>query len=284
MLHTCFPYTTDPSSVTSFRCWIGNDRLFEGVVKPKQAARKEYQGAHSRHKAAVLVEELTPEIFETSVGNIPAQTTVKVEMVYTSLLKLDVSTGGLLLTIPTSVAPRYGIVQRALPMERLRISVQASLPVAIRKMESRTHPISVEMGAVTHHNFSKFATTVNAGTFDPTKARASLTDWGASLEMDFVLYLLLGSREFLQSQAIAESQPHNNGHSTIALTICPGDLFAKSMSTKKYTGEVIFLVGRSGSMAPKISSLKTVMNVFLRSLPEQCRFNIGCFGNSHSWL
>lgn len=194
----------DGSVVTSFRCWIGNDRLLEGVVKPKQAAREEYQEAHARHKATVLVEELTPEIFETSVGNIPAQTTVKVEMVYTNLLKIDVSTGGLLLTIPTSVAPRYGTApaghnsrtHHPLPMDGLRITVQASLPVAIRKLESRTHPISVEMGAVTHHSFSQFANTVNAGAFDPTKARASLTDWRAILEKDFVLYLLPGSREF----------------------------------------------------------------------------------------
>lgn len=41
----------DGSVVTSFRCWIGNDRLLEGVVKPKQAAREEYQEAHARHKA-----------------------------------------------------------------------------------------------------------------------------------------------------------------------------------------------------------------------------------------
>lgn len=62
----------DGSVVTSFRCWVGNDKLLEGTVKPKHAAREEYREAVSRHKAAVLVEELTPEIFETNVGNIPA--------------------------------------------------------------------------------------------------------------------------------------------------------------------------------------------------------------------
>jgi hypothetical protein len=132
----------DGSVVTSFRCWIGNDRLLEGAVKAKEAARADFQHAVSQRKVAVLVEELAPEIFETSVGNIPAQTTVKIEITYTNLLKVDNSTGGLVLTIPTSIAPRYGDVpegysgNESLLTEGLRINVQASMPTAIRKMES----------------------------------------------------------------------------------------------------------------------------------------------------
>ncbi|KAF7122774.1 hypothetical protein CNMCM5793_000884 [Aspergillus hiratsukae] len=149
----------DKSVVTSFHCWIGIDELLEGAVKAKETARADFKHAVSQRKLAVLLEELAPEVFETSVGNIPALTTVKIEITYATLLKVDSSNGGLVLTIPTSIAPRYGSApagysgNQSLLMEGLRINVQVSIPSAIRKMESRSHPISVEMGAVSHKNF-----------------------------------------------------------------------------------------------------------------------------------
>lgn len=279
------------SVVTSFKCWVGPDKLLEGDVKPKEVARAEFQQAAARHKAAVLVEEVTPEIFETSLGNIPAQTTVKVEIAYTGLLKVDISTGGLVLNIPTSVAPRYGTAPDeyrtadSLPTEGLRVNIQASMPAAIRKMESGTHPISVEIGAVSHQNFHTFAAGASSEKFDPSKARASLADKSAILDKDFILFIALSSsREFMQSQAVAASQPGNPGRSTVAVSISPGNLFLPMVNTDDFNGEIIFVADRSGSMSERIASLIDVMNVFLRSLPEQCSFNIASFGSSVSWL
>lgn len=168
-------------------------------------------------------------------------------------------------------------------MEGLKINVQAALPVAIRKMESRSHPISVELGVVTHRSFAQFAAAVNSDEFDPTKARASLADSSAILDRDFVLHLQPASREFLQSRAVAKAQPHGS-ECTVAVTINPGDLFIKNASTEKYTGELVFIVDRSGSMESKIPALRNVVDVFLRSLPEACSFNIGSFGSDYSWL
>jgi hypothetical protein len=279
------------SVVTSFKCWIGHDKLLEGDVKPKQVARADFQQAVSRHKAAVLVEEVTPEIFETNLGNIPAQTTVKVEIAYTGLLKVDISTGGLVLNIPTSVAPRYGNVPDEysaadpLPTEGLRVGIHASMPAAIRKMESGTHPISVEIGAVSHRSFPTFAAGASSETFDPSKARANLADRSAALHRDFILFITLSSpREFMQSQAVATSQPEIPGRSTVAITINPGNLFSQKVNSDDFTGEIIFMADRSGSMAGNIPSLIDVMNVFLRSLPHNCSFNIASFGSSVSWL
>ncbi|KAH3362167.1 hypothetical protein KXV52_004398 [Aspergillus fumigatus] len=280
----------DGSVVTSFRCWIGNDRLLEGVVKAKEAARAEFKHAVSQRKVAVLVEELVPEIFETSVGNIPAQTTVKIEITYTNLLKVDNSTGGLVLTIPTSIAPRYGAVPKgysgneSLLTEGLRINVQASMPTAIRKMESRSHPISVEMGAVSHKRFTDFAASASSDTLDYSKGRATLSGRKAVLGQDFVLHILCSSREFSRSQAIAASQPGQPRLSTIAVTLHPSDLFGQNVHMEDFVGEIIFMADRSGSMSSKIPSLINVMNIFLRSLPEACSFNIASFGSQVTWL
>lgn len=271
----------DGSVVTSFRCWVGNDKLLEGSVKAKEAARSDFQHAISQQKVAVLVEELTPEVFETNVGNIPVQETVKIEITYTNLLKVDNSTGGLVLTIPTSIAPRYGVVpdgysaQQSSITEGLQLNVQASMPAAIRKMESRSHPISVEIGAVA---------AASSETFDPSKGRATLGGTSAVLYRDFVLHILCSSQESTESQAVAAKQPGQPMLSTVAITIHPGDLFVKHVDTEKFEGEIIFVADRSGSMESKIPSLKNVMNVFLRSLPSKCSFNIASFGFNPVWL
>ncbi|KAJ5579733.1 uncharacterized protein N7459_005718 [Penicillium hispanicum] len=280
----------DGSVVTSFRCWIGNEKLLEGAVKAKEAARADFDHAVIQRKVAVLVEELAPEVFETSVGNIPAQTTVKIEITCANLLKVDTSTGGLVLTIPTSIAPRYGNVpagysgNQSILTEGLRINVQASMPKPIQKMESRSHPISVEMGAVAHKDFKNFAASASSYVPDYSKGRATLADRQAVLHEDFVLHILCGSREPARSRAIAAAQPGQPARSTIAVTIHPNDLFRQSVNVSDFVGELILVADRSGSMSSKIPSLINVMNIFLRSLPETCSFNIASFGSNVTWL
>ncbi|KAK1148375.1 hypothetical protein N8T08_010186 [Aspergillus melleus] len=272
----------DGSAVTSFKCWIGEDKLLEGAVKPKQQARKEFAEAVSKHKAAVLVEELTPEIFETNLGSIPSQTDVAVEITLATQLRGDQTTGATTLTIPTSVAPRYGLQPRGYAQpetastiavageDALHINVHVSMPEQITQIESQTHTISVKLGSET-------------GIFDPCKANTSLTGRSAFLEKDFVLTILSSSKEWMVSRAIAVAQP-NSHKSTIALMLSPGDLFRKRFNPDNYTGEVIFVADRSSSMNAKIPALRNAMHVFLRSLPEKCSFNIVSFGTSFSWM
>lgn len=103
----CFPLY-DGSVIISFRCWLDGKQLLEGKVKPKAAAKAEYRDAVAHQRVAALLEEHTPEIFETVIGNIPPRTIVKVEFTYVNELKADTGGDGILVTIPTSIAPRYG--------------------------------------------------------------------------------------------------------------------------------------------------------------------------------
>jgi Vault protein inter-alpha-trypsin domain/von Willebrand factor type A domain len=290
----------DGSTVVAFRCFIGDDTVLDGKVKPKEEAEAEFSEAVRRRRAAVLLQEHTPEVFEINLGSIPAQTKVKVEVTYINELKADLGGDGVLVTIPTSVAARYGdppLGFAGRPVtgssvgtteSGLRIQVEVSAPVPIRKLECRTHPISVELGADGHatpaDSFQDLLPESGVPGFNPNKARAILTDQSASLSRDFVLLILTSSPGLFTSRALVEQHPDLPERLAMMVTVNPYDLFASYLSSTAFKGDIIFVADRSGSMASKIEALKIAMRVFLKSLPQDCHFNICSFGSTWSSL
>lgn len=282
----------DGVAVTAFRCYIGKEKTLEGRIKPKEEAKAEFNKAVVDQQAAALLEEHTPEVFETRLGNIPPWTTVKVEITYINELKADIGGEGVLLTIPTSVAPRYGTPPSGLSPDTtlggrgLRITVDVTATIPIRKLESRTHPISFEIGAAPSSlpapTFASLASAPTNIEYDPKKARATLSDRTATLGRDFVLLILAEGSTLLASRALLEKQP---GHSAMMVTLCPKDLFSSHISMAEFSGEIIFVADRSGSMGgQKIEMLRDALAVFLKSLPERSHFNIYSFGSTFSSL
>jgi len=98
------------SSVIDFKCRIGNTRTIHGQVKPRDAAQDEYNHAAQQGRTVGLVEQNTPEIFSTAIGNIPRETTVEAEVSFVFFLKHNFAQTQTIttLTMPTYIAPRYG--------------------------------------------------------------------------------------------------------------------------------------------------------------------------------
>jgi hypothetical protein len=94
-------------AVVSFKCQVGT-HVIKGIIKEKESANIQYNEAVGHLEPAALLEQHAPDIFSTSLGNIPPGGTVKVEIEYIMDLKHDAEVDGLRFTIPTSVAPRYG--------------------------------------------------------------------------------------------------------------------------------------------------------------------------------
>ncbi|KAF2805583.1 VIT-domain-containing protein [Mytilinidion resinicola] len=301
----------DGAAITSFRFSVGHEKILEGRIKPKREARAEYKQAVAEQRVAALLEEHTPEVFETQLGNVPAKSTVKVEIQYVNELKADIGGEGVLVTIPTSVAPRYGSPPSGFPSSTtalgnasnhgLSIAVNVTSLAPIRKLESRTHPISVEMGASATHNnpiptptfsnFVKAASSVECPQtpiFDPNRAIALLSDSSATLGKDFVLLILSSGSTLIKSRAVKEAPIDDTNESAIMVTLRPQDLFVSkftSETSNRFEGEIIFVADRSGSMmGEKINTLREALGVFLKSLPEKAFFNIYSFGDSFSSL
>jgi len=284
------------STVVSFTCWIGGVTIVSSV-ESRTKAQEEYQAAVSRKDVAVHLKEYTPEIFETNLGNIPARTDVRIEIMYVNELKPDFGGEGVLVTIPTSIAPRYGNPPEGYTQDGnsslkshngMDIRIGVSTPVPIRKLESRTHPISVEIGSAAHpvstNTFGDFAAGT-AAVDDNRRAQATLSHNTPVLERDFVLLISVRGPGLFTPRAVMESCPQYPNSSAIRVAFKPQNLFFGQLRQDSFKAEVIFVADRSGSMKSKITSLRRALGIFLQSIPQDgFHFNIASFGTDCNLL
>ncbi|KAK7697965.1 hypothetical protein SLS64_013052 [Diaporthe eres] len=287
----------DGATVTAFRCEVGDDKVLEGVVKPKDEAKREFKRAVQKQEAAALVEEMAPDIFQTTIGNITPRTDVKVEITYVEELHTDLSGEGTVVTIPTSVAPRYGTpptgYTTSLPIKETGLSlvVAVASPNPLGGIVCRSgHEISIEYGEVNHlpeaTSFEILAQRQRQANFgsNPKHATARLSNNQTSMNGDFVLFIPY-SDGVLKSRALL-APSSGSDHAAMMVTVRPSELFSDLQeSMDEFDGEVIFLADRSSSMrGRKIEELKDALLVFLKSLPEKSQFNLYSFGSDVSSL
>ncbi|OCT46229.1 von Willebrand factor type A domain containing protein [Cladophialophora carrionii] len=269
----------DGVSVVGFTCTVG-PKTIVGIVKEKQEASVEYQAAVARGETAGLLEQLpeASDVFTTSIGNVPANEKVHVEIVYLGELKHDAETDGSRFTIPTIIAPRYGAVSgesestlfnSASKKGRISISVDVTLEdgTIVRGLQSPSHPIAVTMGRTSK---------MDEDAFSNNHASATLTLGSAELDKDFVVVVLAKGTD--TPRALLETHPTIPNQRAIMTTLVP------KFNLPNISPEIVFVVDRSGSMEGKIELVVSAMKIFLKSLPIGVKFNICSFGSTHSFL
>lgn len=293
----------DGSTIVSFKCWTGEGFLVEGIVNSNEEARKSYTTAAKEQKFAAILSEKTPEIFETRMGTIAANTRIRVEIVYLNELKPDLGGEGVLVTLPTSIAPRYGpnplwdymqnrIAPAQLEGKGMKVRVEVSAPDPIIGLESRTHPIAFKIGSVEDPVPTNDITALskeisNRSTVDRTKGHATMSYPTTVLQRDFVLLIKVDSASMLKPRALMEKLKESPNTSALQLSFTPLDLFTEVLPKETKRTELIFVVDRSGSMADeKITLLKQALSFSLQNLQQQgdCPFNICSFGSTSEML
>ncbi|KAH7095698.1 hypothetical protein FB567DRAFT_601640 [Paraphoma chrysanthemicola] len=297
-LSYCFPLYYF-SIVTGFRFWRGMI-LVEGVVKPRKIARREFEDAIRDGDVGSLLEQHTSEIFETAIGNLQPYQDIKVEIQYVTELKADLTGYGLVLTIPASIAPRYGTPPEGLSSALssatqrytdggIKIEVNVSMPVPVRSLKCRTHPVEVEMGyndiKAPTSSFRDLSKPPSTSKFDITKAKARTAIQETTLKADYVLLIVTSPSEqanvpdLLDPRALIEVPPLPvPGLSALQVAFTPRDLFKIQEHPPQANTEIVLLVDLSGSMGPKLEALQQALVLFLRNLHAGCLFNICVFG------
>ncbi|MBS1993064.1 MAG: VWA domain-containing protein [Cyanobacteria bacterium SZAS LIN-3] len=271
------------SVVSSFRLKVG-ERIIEGKVDERQAARKQYDQAMLEGKRAALLEQERDDVFTVQVGNLPAGEEVTVVLTYSEKLAYF-DQGMTELRLPLVVAPRY-IPGEAL--ERLNVGDGVELDTDQVPDASRISPprllkgvnsgvaltIAVDIAAgdtIEDLVCSQHATRVGSKR-EGLKVALSRTD--ELLDRDFVLRWRVAQEEVSSNFLV-----YDNGYGMISLMPPAENDFVLPAR------DVIFVLDRSGSMQGlKMVSAARACSFLLATLGPRDRFAIQAFDTSFEWL
>ena len=131
-----FPLPED-AAVDRLRMTVG-DRLIEGVIQERAAAKAQYEQAKHEGRRASLVEQERPNVFTTSVANIAPGAAIAIEIEYQQTVRYDA--GQFRLRFPMVVGPRY--IQEPRPRERPPARAGLPIPIEVPDASRITPPVA----------------------------------------------------------------------------------------------------------------------------------------------
>lgn len=273
VLEVTYAFPVLPSaSVTGLDAQIGA-RHVVGRVLEKQEARQEFQSAKAERKAAVLLEKASGDLMRLKLGRLGPGEMAVVNLSLTMELQ-NQNDGQLRVALPMIVDARYPLNGSASAREefmtameaaqgpglaRFSFHAQAKMPNALLSLWSPSHP---EM-----------------------HCQLEGCEGRCQLAMD-----AMPQSELVLSMAMAEPfaarcwvQPTVEDAGLLYAVLYPEEKSLQHLwpSTEDLPKEFVFLLDRSGSMqGAAISAARSALQLFLRSLPVGCRFDIIGFGSS----
>jgi Ca-activated chloride channel homolog len=279
-----FPLPED-SAVDHLRMRIG-ERAIEGVIKERAAAKTEYEGAKRAGQRASLVEQERPNIFTTSVANIPPGAAVTVEIEYQHALRYD--GGQFRLRFPMVVGPRYIPGNPVTPLsdgtgwapdtDRVPDASRITPPVA-HPSRGPINPVSlvIELDpgappALLESPYHEIQTTPLAG----GRYRIELARGTVPADRDFELVW----QPHAEAAPLASLFTERKGGETFALLMVMPPAPA-ALEGARLPREVIFVIDNSGSMhGASIDQAKAALKMALRRLPPADSFNVIRFNHT----
>ncbi len=284
-----FPLPED-SAVDSLRMRIG-ERTIEGMIKEKQAARRDYEAARRDGRRASLVTQERPNVFTTAVTNIAPKSSIAVEIGFQETLRRD--DGRFVMRFPTVVAPRY------IPGDKTILGEAGSgwgintpqVPDAERITPPVRHPESAARNPVS------FTVRLDAGLplarlASPSHAIevrdaadggkvVTLKDGAVPADRDFVLTWTPRPAADPGLALFTETAPDGATY-LLAMIQPPAAEAAKANALPR---EVVFVVDTSGSMdGLSMDGARAALLRALDGLGPDDRFNIVRFSNDASVL
>ncbi len=270
----------EKAAVDHFRMIIG-ERIIEGQVKERVAAKQTYERAKSAGKKASLIEQQRPNVFTTSLANIAPGEEITIEFEFQQIL--DYKDDSYRLRFPMVVGPRYH-------------TGSPSLDKLINPDADKTSVYTEADTINNHHNPTRIHVSLDAGTslYDLSSSyhrininqssdtRYIISTIGENIvsDRDFELVWKPQLNNIPQLSAFNETVKNNkdeiNNYTMVSLL--PPDL--SHLQQKVQARDVIFVIDVSGSMAgTSIEQAKASLITALDGLSSIDRFNIIWFNN-----
>ncbi|MFN9771662.1 MAG: VIT domain-containing protein [Burkholderiales bacterium] len=236
-------------------------RRLDGTVLPKRDAQARYEEAVGDGDAPIMVEKSSDALYTANLGNLKPGEDATIELRYVQLLSIE--QGRVRLSIPTTIAPRYGDAARDASI-REHEAVGASLSAAYPFEFSLSVEGALAGGAIASPTHAITVSRGEAG----TRVRLARDGW---LDRDLVLTFEGASGA---ATAHALGAPDGEGRVVLA-SFCPSlDASARASVAVK------LLVDCSGSMGgDAIASAKHGLHRALAELRPGDRFSYSRFGS-----
>lgn len=278
----------DRAAVTAFSMRVA-DRIIEGELRERQAARQEYDLAIATGQRASIAEEERSGTFSLRVGNLPPGEDITVEL--TLVGPLAVAHGEAEFRFPLVVAPRY---VPGLPLDGASVGLGSAVdtdqvpdasrvtppvllpgfPNPVRlSLEVEFEPANLPVGV--DDLMRSLTSSLHGVVIDEREGLTARLQPGERLNRDFILRFTVAASSVQTMLAYTPAEPSRPG--TFALTIVPLAPLAEHPRPR----DVVFVIDRSGSMAGwKMVAARRAVGRLLDTLLEHDRFNVMAFDNT----
>ena len=274
-----FPIDPLTTAVTGLTVTV-DDKVIEATVLEKEKASEKYSDAIARGNTAFKMnqDEQQPDIIKIAIGNLLSGAEVIIVTRYVKLM--EVENGSWSFRIPLAYAPRYNnsgipahssggldpeFVEGSKLPYKWHLDMEINSSKSITRLASPTHKLDIEFG-----NSNR-------------KAHVTLANNNEVPNTDLIIFYK--TENFSTPSAILQKAPEYDCYAAL-ISFCPKFEDGVSEDTEvDGSGEYIFVLDCSGSMrGERIRLAKTALEMFLRSLPVDSKFNIVCFGSNYKFF
>lgn len=265
------------AAVDHMRVKVGR-RVIEGDVRERRAARAQYEQAKSSGKQTALVEQERPNIFTTSVANIPPRGEIVVEIEYQQTLKHDA--GSFSLRFPMVVGPRYIPGKPAEGQghgwspntDQVPDAARITPPVLHPDRHAPTNPVRLKVVLDAGAPLARVDSAYHPVTMREAEGGGRIVELAAGevpANKDFELKWTPAAGHAPQAALFTEK--HGDRQYALLMVMPP----AKEVAAPRLPREVIFVIDTSGSMSgSSIAQAREALELAVARLGEQDSFNV----------
>ncbi|SER72172.1 Ca-activated chloride channel family protein [Giesbergeria anulus] len=247
-----------------------NGETLTGQVKAKGQARTDYEEALSEGNTGILVSVNHDRSYTLELGNLLQGESCVIRLHYVQILQP--AQGSLRLTLPTTIAPRYGNPihdGRYEPHAVPKVSVSAVYPFAI-SLVIQGELAQSEIGSPSHRVLIRSMPATNSEEGLMTEVRLAAKAW---LDRDFVLVF---DQLPYASQGLAAWDRFDAGLGVVMANFTP-----RLPSHQALPVAMKILVDCSGSMnGDSIQAARSALQGILAGLGQNDRFSLSRFGDT----